>query len=119
MNFAQQCIELTKRVGSWYTARDIIALEFGISDNDVSAMRTGKRQASEFQMKVMEQLIKQPPCPGYVTVAAMAKHLGVTRAWVHQLIKNGSIDVPDRDSFGRDVWREGVDVERIWREFTA
>lgn len=119
MNFTQQCIELTNRVGSWITARDIIAREFGISDMDVAAIRSGRRKATEFQLQAMCKLIESPPCPGYVTVAAMAKHLGVTRAWVHKLVQKGQLEPYVRDKFGRDVWFDLVDLDRIWSDFTS
>jgi DNA binding domain, excisionase family len=48
-----------------------------------------------------------------MTTTEAAAHLGVTRAWLWQLIKRGTIKAEMR---GRDWWIEDAEVERYRRE---
>lgn len=108
--FKQYCQQLTRKIGCWKTARDSIAVGLGVHRLEVTRMLAGMMQAN---MARMDGMVERPVYPGYITVAIMAKHMRCNRQNVHQRIRHGSLEKPERDDMGRDVWR-GDAYKHIW-----
>lgn len=107
--FKQKCQQLTRKVGSWKTARDSMAVRMGVHRLEVTRMLAGMQRVDESKLA---GIVERPAYPGYVTVSTMAKHRGCIRQNIHQLIRSGTLPQPETIN-NVAVWR-GEEYRHIW-----